>query len=164
MPFWQCYQKLADWLDWPALLVQPSISAHRKWPEMVVSASTNQVWTKITIETYAWSFAIQIRIQAVWGGKYVSQKVCALSLHSRDYYYCSLLITVCHMVSWVSEFWIFMNLNIHINGRMGWNIFWWSIFISYCNKKFSLINSHYLIKWLNKNFPPEIISNRCLQL
>jgi hypothetical protein len=49
-----------------ALLVQPSISAHRKWPEMVVSASTNQVWTKITIRGYAWSFAIQIQIQAVW--------------------------------------------------------------------------------------------------
>ena len=48
-----------------ALLVQPSISAHRKWPEMVVSASTNQVWTKITIRSYAWSFAIQIQIQAV---------------------------------------------------------------------------------------------------
>ena len=26
---------------------------------MVVSASTNQVWTKITIKSYAWSFAIQ---------------------------------------------------------------------------------------------------------
>ena len=65
MPFWQFYQKSADWLDWPALLVQPSISAHRKWPEMVVSASTNQVWTKITIRSYAWSFAIQIQIQAV---------------------------------------------------------------------------------------------------
>ena len=34
-----------------------SISAHRKWPEMVASASTNQVWTKITIRSYAcWSF------------------------------------------------------------------------------------------------------------
>ena len=64
MPFWQFYQKSADWLDWPALLVQPSISAHRKWPEMVVSASTNQVWTKITVRSYAWSFAIQIQIQA----------------------------------------------------------------------------------------------------
>ena len=49
-----------------ALLVQPSISAHRKWPEMVVSGSTNQVWTKITIISYAWSFAIHIQIQAVW--------------------------------------------------------------------------------------------------
>ena len=57
--------KSADWLDWPALLVQPSISVHRKWLEMVISASTNQVWTKITIRSYAWSFAIQIRIQAV---------------------------------------------------------------------------------------------------
>ena len=56
MPFWQFYQKLANWLDWPALLVQPSISAHRKWPEMVVSASTNQVWTKITIGSYAHIF------------------------------------------------------------------------------------------------------------
>ena len=36
-----------------ALLVQPSISAHRKWPEMVVSASTNQVSTKITLRSYA---------------------------------------------------------------------------------------------------------------
>ena len=53
MPFWQFYQKLASWLDWPAVLVQPSISAHRKWPEMVVSASTNQVWTKIIIGSYA---------------------------------------------------------------------------------------------------------------
>ena len=33
-----------------------SISAHRKWPEMVVSASTNQVWTKITIGSYAHVF------------------------------------------------------------------------------------------------------------
>ena len=65
MPFWQFYQKSADCLDWPALLVQLSISAHRKWPEMVVSVSTNQVWTKITIRSYAWSFAIQIQIQAV---------------------------------------------------------------------------------------------------
>ena len=56
MPFWQFYQKSADWLDWPALLVQPSISAHRKWPEMVVSASTNQVWTKFTIGSYAHIF------------------------------------------------------------------------------------------------------------
>ena len=53
MPFWQIYQKSADWLGWPALIVQPSISAHRKWPEIVVSASTNQVWTKITIRIYA---------------------------------------------------------------------------------------------------------------
>ena len=53
LPKWQ---KLANWLDWPALLVQPSISAHRKWPEMVVSASTNQVWTKITIGSYAHVF------------------------------------------------------------------------------------------------------------
>ena len=43
-----------------ALLVQPSISANRKWPEMVVSASTNQLWPKITIKIYPWSFAIQI--------------------------------------------------------------------------------------------------------
>ena len=66
MPFWQF---LRNWpLDWiaHALLVQPSISACRKWPEMVVSASTNQVWTKITIKGYAWSFAIQIQIQALW--------------------------------------------------------------------------------------------------
>ena len=33
-----------------------SISAHRKWPETVRSASTNQEWTKITIRSYAWSF------------------------------------------------------------------------------------------------------------
>ena len=33
-----------------------SISDHRKSQEMVVSASTNQVWTKITIRTYTWSF------------------------------------------------------------------------------------------------------------
>ena len=53
MPFWQFFRK--GW-DGHALLVQPSISAHRKWPEMIVSASTNQVWTKITIRSYAWSF------------------------------------------------------------------------------------------------------------
>ena len=35
---------------------------------MVVSASTNQVWTKITIRSYAWSFAIRIQIQAVCVG------------------------------------------------------------------------------------------------
>ena len=66
MPFWQFLRNwLIGWIG-HALLVQPSISAHRKWPEMVVSASTNQVWTKITIRSYAWSFAIQIQIQAVW--------------------------------------------------------------------------------------------------
>ena len=32
---------------------------------MVVSASTNQVWTKITVRSYVWSFAIQIQNQAV---------------------------------------------------------------------------------------------------
>ena len=51
-----------------ALLVQPSISAHWKWSEMVVSASTNQVWTRTTIISYAWSFAIQNQIQTVCGG------------------------------------------------------------------------------------------------
>ena len=35
-------------------------------PEMVVSASTNQVWTKITIGSYAHVFPIQNQIQAVW--------------------------------------------------------------------------------------------------
>ena len=65
MPFWQF---LINWLiGWigHALLMQPSISVHRKWPEMIVSASTNQVWTKITIRSYVWSFALQIQIQAV---------------------------------------------------------------------------------------------------
>ena len=33
---------------------------------MVALASTNQVLTEITIRSYAWSFAIQIQIQAVW--------------------------------------------------------------------------------------------------
>ena len=33
--------------------VDKYISVHRKWPEIVVSASTNQVWTKITIRSYA---------------------------------------------------------------------------------------------------------------
>jgi hypothetical protein len=33
-----------------------SIFAHRKWPEMVVSASTNQLWTRITIGSYAHFF------------------------------------------------------------------------------------------------------------
>ena len=56
MPFWQFLRNwLIGWIG-HALLVQPSISAHRKWPEMVVSASTNQVWTKITVRSYAWSF------------------------------------------------------------------------------------------------------------
>ena len=55
-PFWQFLRNwLIGWIG-HALLVQSSISAHRKWPEMVVSASTNQVWTKITIRSYAWSF------------------------------------------------------------------------------------------------------------
>ena len=58
MPFWQF---LRNWPIGYALIVQPSISAHRKWPEMVAS-----VWTKITIRIYAWSLAIQIQIQAVW--------------------------------------------------------------------------------------------------
>ena len=40
MPFWQFFKE--GW-DGCVLLVQPSISAHRKWPEMVVSASTDQV-------------------------------------------------------------------------------------------------------------------------
>ena len=39
-----------------ALLVEPFISTHRKWLEMVVSASINQVWTKITVRSYAWPF------------------------------------------------------------------------------------------------------------
>ena len=65
MPFWQFLRNwLIGWIG-HALLVQPSISAHRKWPEMVASAFTNQVWTKITIKSYAWSFAIQIQIQTV---------------------------------------------------------------------------------------------------
>ena len=49
-----------------ALLVQPS---------MVASASTNRVWTKITIKSYAWSFAIQIQIQAVCGLNKLSSKL-----------------------------------------------------------------------------------------
>ena len=66
MTFWQFFRNWRiGWIG-HALSVQPSISAHRKWPEMVVSASTNQVWTKIIIRSYAWSFAIQIQIQAVW--------------------------------------------------------------------------------------------------
>ena len=40
MIFWQFFRK--GW-DGHALLVQPFISAHRKWPEMVVPASTNQL-------------------------------------------------------------------------------------------------------------------------
>ena len=63
MPFWLFFRE--GW-DGHALLMQPSISPHRKWPEMAVSASTNQVWSKITIRSYAWSFATQI--QAVWMG------------------------------------------------------------------------------------------------
>ena len=38
-----------------------SISAHRKWPEMVVSPSTNQVWTKITIRSYAHVFCHSVK-------------------------------------------------------------------------------------------------------
>ena len=63
MPFWQFFR---EGRDGHALLVQPSIFAHRKWPKMVVSASTNQVWTKITTRSFAWAFSIQIQIQAVW--------------------------------------------------------------------------------------------------
>ena len=49
---------LIGWIGHALLVQQPSISAHRKLPEMVVvSASTNQLWTKITIRNYAWSFA-----------------------------------------------------------------------------------------------------------
>ena len=44
------------------LLVQPTISAHKKWPEMVLSASTNQVWTKISVRSL---LVIQIQIQAI---------------------------------------------------------------------------------------------------
>ena len=65
MPIWQSYQKSTNLLDWPPLLVQPSISALRNGLEMVVSASTNQVRTKITVRIYAWSFVIQIQIEAV---------------------------------------------------------------------------------------------------
>ena len=42
---------LKQWINWII-----SISAHRKWPEMAVSASANHVWTKIIIRSYAWSF------------------------------------------------------------------------------------------------------------
>ena len=56
------FPKLANWLDWPYPVSAASISAHRKWLKMVVSASTNQLWTKIAIRSYAWSFAIQIPI------------------------------------------------------------------------------------------------------
>ena len=56
--FWQFFRNwLICWIG-HALLVQPSISAHRKWPEMVVSAFTNQVWTNITIRSYAQSNVI----------------------------------------------------------------------------------------------------------
>ena len=72
------FQKLADWLNGHALLVQPYISAHRKWPEMVLSAFTNQVWTKITIRTNAWSFAIQIQIQAVCLQWYTAHTFCPM--------------------------------------------------------------------------------------
>ena len=45
VPFWQFFRnRLIGWIA-HALLVQASISAHRKWPEMVVSTSTNQIWT-----------------------------------------------------------------------------------------------------------------------
>ena len=55
---WQFSRKrLIGWIG-HALLVQPSISAHWKWPEMVVSASTNQLWIKMTIRTYAWSLCL----------------------------------------------------------------------------------------------------------
>ena len=50
---------------WIKMVLCISISNHRKWQEMVVLASTNQVWTRITRKSYAWSFAIQIPIQAV---------------------------------------------------------------------------------------------------
>ena len=64
-----CFLKL-DWanqdhcFDFQAIK-QPSIFSLRKWLEMVASAFTNQAWTKTTTRIYAWSFAIQIQIQAV---------------------------------------------------------------------------------------------------
>ena len=63
LPFWQFLRNwLIGWIG-QALSVQPSVSTYRKRPEMVVSASTNQAETKII--SYAWSFAIQIQIEAV---------------------------------------------------------------------------------------------------
>ena len=57
-----------------------SPTAHRKWPEMVVSASTNQVWTKITIRSYAWSFGHSdldpSRVALVCFGLILSSGVC----------------------------------------------------------------------------------------
>ena len=48
MPFWKFFRNwLIGWIC-HALLVQPSICAHRKWPEMVVSASTNQLPSEVT--------------------------------------------------------------------------------------------------------------------
>ena len=47
-------KKSKSWGQWLNSIT--SISAHRKWPEMVVSASTNQVWTKITFGSYAYVF------------------------------------------------------------------------------------------------------------
>ena len=47
-----------------------SISAHRKRPEMVVSGSTNQVWTKNTIRSYAHVFCLSYK-QCVFEAKVV---------------------------------------------------------------------------------------------
>ena len=48
-----------------ALLVQPPISAHRKWPEIAVSGSTKQVWAKTSSVEMACGLGIQNEIQAV---------------------------------------------------------------------------------------------------
>ena len=65
MPFWQFYQKLADWLDWPALLVQPSIPPienDRKWLYQLLLIKYE---LKLPAEATPMSFAIQNQIQAV---------------------------------------------------------------------------------------------------
>ena len=79
MPFLSIFLKFADWLDWPCHVAA--------WLEMVVTASTNQVWTKFTISSYTCSFATQIQIQAVCGPNFWRNLVLFLAM----FWYCESL-------------------------------------------------------------------------
>ena len=84
-----------------------SISANRKWPEMVmvVWASTNQVWTKITMRSYAWSFGHSDPDSTrVWRYSFFSESImCQISKKKR------FQITILN--------------TIHLK-KVIWNIFW----------------------------------------
>ena len=64
MPFWQFYKKSADWLDWPALLVQPlflPIENDRIWLYRLLQIKYK---LKLPSEVTPGNFVIQIQIQA----------------------------------------------------------------------------------------------------